>query len=806
MIKKIISLACFLVLVLSLKAQKFTISGYITDASNGEKLIGANVYDANTYKGTITNNFGFFSLTLDGGPIKLTVSYVGYSTYQKEIKLGGDEVMNVEMKPNIEIEEVVVTDKAAEGGVESSQMSLINIPMKTIANLPVLLGETDIIKSVQLLPGVQSGTEGMSGMYVRGGGPDQNLILLDGVPVYNVNHLFGFFSVFNSDAINNVTLIKGGFPARYGGRLSSVLDISMKEGNSKKFKGSGSIGIISSKLTLEGPIGKNTSFIVSGRRTYIDILAYPIIKLAQKSEGIDKLRVGYFFDDVNAKVNHRFSERSRLYFSVYMGKDKFYANQENTYTTDNWNPDTGEVITETTHSKDDMQFWWGNITSALRWNYMINKKLFANTTATYSRYKIFTGLLSEYTESSSKLNYSSGIYDWAGKIDFDYYPTPNHFVRFGVANTYHTFSPGVVLAAFRGNDSITQEIKLGNSDVYANELSAYVEDDFRVGALLKMNVGLHWSGFSVRNQFYNSVEPRLSARFLVTEKISIKAAYAKMNQNINLLANSNIGLPFDLWVPSTDKIKPQTAHQVALGSIYSITQDYEVSVEGFYKTMNNLVEYKEGASFFNLDNSWEDQVTQGKGWSYGLEFLLMKKYGNTTGWIGYTWSKSDRQFNKPGEEVSFGKVFPYKYDRRHDISVVVAHKLNDHIDLGATWVFGTGNATTLGYEKYPAYYQNPAIRPIEAIYYSDNQQPDVVYYESRNNYRMPAYHRLDIGISLHKQKKWGERTWNFSVYNAYNRKNPFMLQWEQDAQTNKLKLYQYSIFPFMPSVSYKFEF
>ena len=794
--------------IFSVSAQKYTISGYVTDVENGEKLIGANIYDANSYIGTVTNAYGFFSVTFDRSPVLLTISYVGYTPHQKEIQLKGNMSLNIELAPNIQIDEVVVKGELSEVGVESSQMSIIEIPMKTISKLPMLLGEADIIKMVQLLPGVQSGSEGMSGMYVRGGGPDQNLIQLDGVPVYNVSHLFGFFSVFNADAIQNVKLIKGGFPARYGGRLSSVLDISMKEGNIKEFKAKGSIGLIASKLTLEAPIGDKTSFIVSGRRTYIDILSYPLVKMEEKRENLDKLNYGYYFYDLNAKINHRFSDRSRIYLSVYMGKDRFYSVMEDTWVDENWDGDAGEFERKEIHYKNEMQFWWGNITSALRWNYQISNKLFANTTATYSRYKILTGYESQYgNRRSDKMDYTSGIYDLGGKVDFDYYPTPNHSIKFGFSDTYHSFNPGVMLESYNNTDTTYKKVELGNKAVYTNEMATYVEDDIRIGALVKMNVGLRWSGFKVHDTFYNSFEPRISTRFLINEKLSIKAAYAKMNQYINLLANSNIGLPFDLWVPSTKTLKPQVAHQVALGSMYAVNKDIDISVEGFYKTMDNLVEYKEGASFFSLDDNWEEQVVQGKGWSYGIELLLMKKYGNTTGWVGYTWSKSERLFDEPGSEISYGKVFPYKYDRRHDISIVVSHKINDHIDIGATWVFGTGNATTLGFEKYPAYYQTALNKNFNVYdYYDNSQEPQVTHYENRNNYRMPVYHRLDVGINFHKEKKWGKRTWNFSIYNVYNRKNPFFLQWEKNYETGKNKLIQYSLFPIIPSISYRFEF
>ncbi|MBI9068357.1 MAG: TonB-dependent receptor [Salinivirgaceae bacterium] len=782
MIKKIVFFTLALIISNWGLAQKYTISGYVSDVENGEKLIGANIYNANSFVGTVTNSYGFYSLTLESGSVNLTVSYVGYSSFQKEINLNEHKTLNIELNSSVEIEEVVVEGKAAVGGVKSSQMSVIEIPMKTIKNLPVLLGEADIIKTIQLLPGVQSGSEGMSGLYVRGGGPDQNLILLDGVPVYNVNHLFGFFSVFNPDAIQNVTLVKGGFPARYGGRLSSVLDISMKEGNIKEFKGSGSVGVISSKLAVEGPIGDKTSYIISGRRTYIDVLTYPIIQMVGKSEGFDKLSLGYFFHNLNAKINHQFSQKSRLYVSAYMGKDKFNSHMKESGS--DWNYD------------EKVQFWWGNITGAVRWNYMINRKLFSNTTFTVSRYKMLTSF--EFSDNFGKrdeFEYTSGILDYGAKIDFDYFASPNHTVKFGFAETYHTYNPGVsALTYSEGGEQVSTEF--GNNKVYTHELGAYVEDDIRIGSLIKMNIGIRWSGFSVQNTFYNALEPRFSSRFLISDKWSLKGSYAQMNQYINLLANSNIGLPTDLWVPITDKIKPQRANQFALGSIYALSKNIDFSVEGFYKHMDNIVEYKEGATFLSFDNSWENKIAMGEGWSKGIEVLLMKKHGRVSGWIGYTLSQSDRQFNRFEQEIAYGKKFPYKFDRRHDLSFVLTYKLDDRIDFGLTWVFGTGNATTLGYETYPAIIDNDNF---------DNTY-DVTHYENRNNYRMPSYHRMDVSINFHKQKRWGTRTWNLSIYNVYNRQNPFFVNWEYDYEAKKNKLYQYSIFPIMPSVSYKFEF
>jgi outer membrane receptor for ferrienterochelin and colicin len=776
-------------------AQTFTISGYITDASSGEKLISATVYDANTVKGAISNTYGFYSLSLPKGKIKFTVSYVGYQTYTEEIDLTENIKRNIALEQSIELGEVEVVGNKIERHVESTEMSVIELQMKTISTLPVLLGEVDVMKTIQLLPGVQSGNEGTSGIYVRGGGPDQNLILLDGVPVYNANHLFGFFSVFNADAISNIKLIKGGFPARYGGRLSSVIDIKMKEGSTKQFKGEASIGLIASKLTFEGPIIKDkTSFIVSARRTYIDLLLQPFIAAAALSQGVT-VRGGYFFQDFNAKVNHKFSDRNHLYLSAYSGKDKLYANSTEIY--------------DGSTSKYNFGIQWGNITSTLRWNYLISDKLFSNTTLTYSNYTFETPLeysykekiLDTYQTESFKMSFLSGIRDYAANLDFDYIPSPNQYIRFGLSNTYHIFKPGIntIKMSSRVQDA-NVDTTFGNNDLYANEYGAYFEDEFSLFSnILKINAGLRFNGFFVQNKNYQSFEPRISARARISDNVSIKAAYSKMSQNLHLLTSSTIGLPTDLWLPSTDSIPPQYSEQYALGVFFNIYDQYSFSVEGFYKTMLNLVEYKDGADYFSQNTNWQNKLEIGQGEAYGLELLVEKKLGKITGWIGYTLSWSNRQF----DNINFGKQFPYKYDRRHDISVVFTYQLKENIDLGFTWVYGTGNATTLSVEKYMAggqSYYDP--------YYGKGEfYPQIAdYYESRNSYRMPAYHRLDLSANFHRKTNFGTRTFSLGVYNAYNRKNPMFLNLEYSYAAKKYDLVQYSFFPLIPSISYKISF
>ncbi len=798
---KIIAVSLLLSLSLSSSAQNFIVSGFVRDKATGESLINANVHEKTSLIGTISNEYGFFSLSLNEGESTVIFSFVGYKKQEIELNLVSDTSLIVELNLLSELEEVKVYGSES-SKVGRTQMSMVEISTSTLSKIPVLLGEPDVLKVIQLLPGVQSGAEGTSGIYVRGGGPDQNLFLLDGVPVYNASHLFGFFSVFNPSAVKTVKLYKGGFPARFGGRLSSVIDIRMKEGNMKEFKGEFSIGLISSRFSLEGPIVKDkTSFIVSGRRTYIDLLARPVIKIVNKNTEGSNYTGGYYFYDLNAKVNHKFSDKSRLYFSSYLGLDKAYTKEEGYY--------VDEHIRYNSLSKAGLK--WGNITNALRWNYVYNPKLFSNVTLTHSKYNFNIGEESlnvntrENKKSEDIFDYNSGITDLAAKIDFDYFPSTKHSIKFGLGNIYHTFSPGVNHYKYVDEESIAapSDTTYGNTKINANEVRLYAEDIFDISKRFKANLGGHFSLFNVQGKTYTSFEPRASLRFLGSEKWSLKASYAKMSQYIHLLTTSTISLPTDLWLPTTKNVRPQESHQFAVGGFYRLPKGFDLSVEIFYKTMDNLMEYKEGASFTGIGSNWESKIEFGKGWAYGIEVMLEKNIGKTTGWIGYTLSKSDRKF----ENLNFGEIFPAKYDRRHDISVALTHKFNDRVDIGATWVFGTGNSTTLAYQKYSA-------GNISTRGWWGNE---IEYYGGRNNFRMPNYHRLDIGVNFHKKKKHGVRTWSFGAYNVYNRQNPFYLYWGQATedgynadgwyfQDSKPALKQVSLFPFIPSFSYSFKF
>lgn len=767
---------------------------------SGESLISANVYDVISSKGAVSNTYGFYSLTLPEGKVELFASYVGYQDQKETIMLDKDLVINFNLEIDNQLEEVTIVGNKRQKIEKKTQMSQIEVQVSQIEKIPTLLGEVDVLKTLQLLPGVQGGTEGLNGVYVRGGSPDQNLIILDGVPVYNVSHLMGFLSVFNTDAIKNVTLTKGGFPARYGGRLSSVIEINMKEGNKQEFHGEGSIGLLSSRLTLEGPIVKDkTSFMISGRRNYIDIIAKPFIKKAAKREGNQYDFKAYFYD-LNAKVNHKINDKHTIYASAYLGSDVFGMDFKENYAND--------------YDKRKAGIDWGNTIGALRWNYKINNKLFANTTLTYSEFKFDFDVGEEYKYDNEiekfSAKYLSGIYDWAGKIDLDYIPNPNHYIRFGASNTYHTYNPGAI--TIKGDfDEETEELNFKQKKMFSNEYYAYLEDDLSLGAL-KANIGFHLSGFSMGKKQYLYPQPRLGLRYLLNDKWSLKASYATMAQYINLLTNESIGLPTDLWVPSTEKIKPQTSWQAAIGTATTFSNNIEFSVEGYYKKMNDVISYKEGANFYDINAGWEDKITQGTGTAYGTEFLLQKKRGKTTGWIGYTLAWNNRQF----DDINSGKIYPYKFDRRHDVEIVISHKITDKITLSGTWVYGTGNAITLAeasyignYDIYEEDWDDDGTIDNTSVWYED-----INILGEKNSYRMPAFHRLDIGIDFVKKTSWGERAWNFSVYNAYNHRNPFFIYLGRDytnnpetgEYTSKKSYKQISLLPIIPSFSYRFKF
>ncbi len=757
-------------------AQNYTISGYVREDGSEESLIGANIVDAEKKLGSSTNAYGFYSITLPKDSVYLAVSYIGYKTEYYKLYLDRNVQLNFFLKPSADLlgeVEVVAEDYIQ----EEVQMSTIDVPMKQIDKLPALMGERDVMKVIQLLPGVQSGNEGTSGIYVRGGGPDQNLILLDGVPVYNASHLFGFFSVFNSDATKSVKLTKGGFPARFGGRLSSVVEINMKDGSREKWGGSGTVGLIASRFMVEGPVVKGkSSLMLAARRTYIDLLIQPFLVAANGE------MAGYYFQDLNLKYNHDIGENSRIYASLYTGKDEFYYQytfRDGTYL-----------------SRERAGFDWGNITSALRYNYQVGSKGFLNITGTYSRYRYHLGYedLERYQGQEDIIGYRyfSQIQDLGLKADMDYRLSQKHFLRFGLNGTRHHFQPG----AIQFQDGNLDSTILNSESIYTQDYFAYIEDEIKVNQRLSLNPGLHFTLYRVGETNYKSVQPRFSSRYLITEDLSVKASYAFMQQYLHLLTNSNVGLPTDLWVSSTEKIPPMNSHQVAAGVARMLYEKrFEFSLETFYKRMTGLITYKNGAGFLN-GGDWQERVeTGGLGESYGAELFLQKKTGRLTGWIGYTLSWSNRHF--PGTRVNNGNPYPYKFDRRHDLSFVCNYEHTEKLDFGLSWVYGTGNAITMP----------------EGYFYSENlQSPSFPYgtaynidYGEKNGFRMEAYHRLDLSVNYTKPKKKGEAIWSFSVYNAYSRANPFFYNWETEYSPDgqgRTYLAKLALFPLIPGVSW----
>lgn len=783
-----------LLLPIGLAAQ--TISGVITDAKTGETLIGATVLDEDSGKGTISNAYGRYSLTLRADSVHLRISYIGYQAQYHTINLKGDQQLNIVLVPSVELDEVTITADRV-GSPKISQMSAIQLPTEQLKLVPVIFGETDVLKAIQLLPGVQSGTEGMNGIYVRGGGPDENLFLLDGIPLYNVNHLGGFFSAFNGDAIKNVTLYKGSFPARFSGRISSVLDITTNNGNDKEWHGGASVGLIAAKINVEGPIVKErTTLSVSLRRTYGDLLIQPTlwtVAAASSETGISGLNAGYYFYDLNAKVTHKFNDRSRLYATFYSGDDEAYMRVN-----------VNDISYSGYKEYMKLSYKWGNLATAVRWNYELNPKLFMNVTGSFTRYRqrLSLGLEEEWREYGQQykdeveMGLNSGISDIAARVDFDYDPSPDHAIKFGGTATHHIFTPQTQSARMRLTDVATLDTTYGESQIHAEEFTLYAEDDWSLTEALKINAGLALTGFLVEGKFYPSPQPRLSGRFMLTDDISLKAGYSYMTQYMHLLSSTNISLPTDLWVPVTARIQPMNSHQVAAGVFYSWRSLVDFSVEGYYKWMNNLLEYKPGSTFLGSSEGWENMVCMGRGYAYGIEFLAQKTIGQLTGWFGYTWSRTIRQFDTPGEELNGGKPFPAKYDRIHDISITLQYKPNDRFDAGVTWVYATGNTATLAMQQIG----------IEGMYGAVN------FVESRNNFRLPSYHRLDLSVNFHKKKRYGIRTWNISIYNAYNQQNPFIIypkqieRWDSQGVEYSTVLMQRSLFPIIPSVSYIYKF
>lgn len=763
--------------VLYAQGNKHTLSGIIRESGTGETLPGVSIFCDSLKVGVQSNAYGFYSLTLPAGKHHIKISALGFSAIDSVITCNQNLRIDFNVGQGVALKEVVINAEAKKRISEESQMSVINIPIQQIKDIPALMGEKDVLKVIQLMPGVQKGSEGSSGIYVRGGGPDQNLIILDDANVYNAYHLFGFFSLFNGDALKSVELVKGGFPASYGGRLSSVINMQMKEGNQEELHGEAGIGLISSRLVLEGPLKKKkSSFLVSARRTYIDALIYPFLPPDQKG--------GYFFYDLNAKLNYTLSDKDRLYLSGYFGKDKFYFNSSN----------DGFKL------KGNLN--WGNATSTLRWNHIYSGKLFSNTSAIFTNYQLGIGSREEFDSSYFDLQFGSQIRDYTIKHDFDFYPNNKHHIKFGGLTIFHRFRPSAVVV--KSSDALAAGISVNS--IYTTESGLYVEDDWKISGRLKANMGLRVSHYLVNKNSFINPEPRVSARYSITDKSAVKASYALMNQYLHLLSSTGVSLPTDLWVPATRNLRPMQSQQWALGWAQELPEGVNLTLEGYYKNMRDISFYKEGASFLLIDDpagaegiNWEKNITQGKGWSYGSELLLQKEKGKWSGWIGYTLSWTYVQF----DSVNFGKKFFPRYDRRHDISIVNIYKFNDHVKLSCTWVYGTGNAITLPVAQYDAAPHSPAGIDNFKEYSFFGFRND---YGEKNSFRMAPYHRLDVGIQFTKVRKRYTRTFELSFYNAYNRWNPFFYYIEKGAIATQNRLMQITLFPILPSVSWSWKF
>ncbi|MDX1348658.1 MAG: TonB-dependent receptor [Putridiphycobacter sp.] len=771
---------------IGLSQTNFTLSGNIKDSSTGEDIIGARIQVAEIpSKGAITNVYGFYSLTLPAGTYTINYNFIGYQKISKKITLDQNITKNVELVLSTEmLQEVEVTGEKLGDNLKTTEMGVEKISVKDIESIPVLFGEQDIMKTMQLLPGVKSAGEGNSGFYVRGGGADQNLILLDEAPVYNASHLLGFFSVFNSDALKDVKLYKGGAPAEFGGRLSSVMDIKMKEGNSKKVSASGGIGLISSRLTLEAPIVKNKgSFILSGRRTYVD----QFLRFSN-NENLDG--AGLYFYDFNAKANYRISDKDRVFVSGYLGRDQFkFGNQ--------------------------LQFDWGNITSTARWNHVYNGKLFGNATFIFSKYNYVIGI----GEGNTKVEIGSQIQDFNFKKDFDYYLNSNNTISFGGNIIHHTFEPGDI--------NIGQDLGFTIDDIpvkHSIESALYVSNDQKIGNRLNLTYGLRYSNFTQigpgetytfteegeidsttywsTNEpvvSYNGLSPRLGINVVLNEKSSLKGGYSRTYQFMHLISNSTSATPTDIWLPSSPIIKPQIADQYSIGYFRNFKKNtIEFSAEAYYKDFQNVIDYRDGAEI-TLNPNVEAELLFGIGRAYGLELLAKKKVGNFTGWLSYTISKTENKI----DGINKGDWFSAKQDRTHDISIVLMYKLNQRLNFSASWVYYTGNAVTFPSGKYT----------IEGQVINE--------FTERNGYRMPDYHRLDLGVTLNNKKteiitdadnnqievpKKFESSWNFSVYNAYGRENAYSITFQNNEITGQTEAVKLALFKIIPSITYNFKF
>lgn len=793
------------IVILPATKEKHTISGFLKDSSNGELLLYANIVELNSKLGTASNSYGFYSLTLPEGTAKIAISYTGYKTEFIDLAIEEDVNLDISLKPSLTLQPVEIIGNRYADKVHPVSGDGLLINMAQVDQLPSLAGEADLIRTLHLLPGVQTGTDGVGGLHIRGGNNGHNLMMIDGVPVYNISHAAGLFSIFNTEAVSSAVLHKGAFPARYGGRLSSVLDIRTKEGSRKEWGVKGDIGTLAGRLTVDGPIVKDkSSLFLSGRFSLVDWYLGAITQNLQAEKGKEGF-IDYHFHDINAKWSYDFSRKNKLYLSYYSGADR-YSNR-GTATDTLGTIDAGSnLFRYDKHYSDEVR--WGNQVGAIRWNHLINEHLFANLTATYSSLNVdiayasadsLTGLSTGNTEITiiDYGRYRSEIEDIGLRLDFDYAPLRgNHFIRFGINAIHHSFTPGV-LSYYKVKEGVKLQKTLPTfvereQALQAWQTTFYIEDEVRIGDRLNANIGLHANLFNVRNTWYPSIQPRLSVHYQAGSNWSLSTYYSRMSQPIHLLSNSLLGLPTELWIPSTDNIAPQRSWQTGIGANWRLRRGWQLESEIYYKSMKGLLSYSEGAQF--LDD-WEQNVTQGTGTSYGLEVSLRKTNGITTGWIGYGLLWADRTF----ERINRGNPYPYRYDRRHEVKIAVIHKVQNWLELTGSWTLSSGSAFSLPAATY-------------TIDIPDAGTFTAIDYGTKNAYRLPYYHKLDVSANVHIEMERIKHTIKMGVYNLYNRHNPLYYdirstlvhsngEWHKENE-----LVDAWLIPLLPALSYSIRF
>jgi outer membrane receptor for ferrienterochelin and colicin len=794
----------------------YSLNGYIEEKETGERLIGANIYDRISGIGTSTNEYGYFALKLPEGKVELAVSYTGFNLLEEKVNLSKSKTQTFALNGSLTFPEIIVTPVTLNDIRIAEPLSADYLQVAQMSKLPSLGGEVELFRMVELMPGVQSGSDGLGGLHVRGGGADQNLILMDGVPIYNPSHSLGIFSVFNSEAIQSVQFYKGAFPARYGGRLSSVMDVRTREGNLKEWSGSIKAGLVTSSARIEGPIIKDkASILITARRTLLDKFIQDRTAKSKAADPYFQETFGvplqgfsnYNFYDLNGKLNFSFNKKDKFYFSYYNGGDKFLDEdfiQDAPFRDFNYS------------DKEIQKYNWGNQIGVFRWNHIFGNNLFLNATLTHS---IFQFDVQETIEIDVTPNatiapfkifageaYFSRLKDWGAKLDFDYTSRGNHHFRFGVNSTLHSFQPGAfgtdaqVNGAPIFNINIDSVLNVSRIDAY--EHNAYLEDEFLLGEKVKINMGILANAFVIPEKTFFNLQPRFSLNYQLSKRLRLQTGVSRMVQSLHLVTGSDATFPNDLWLPSSELVPPQTSWQSILGVQFQPNRSIEISLEGYYKKMNNLTVYLDNSSLrselsnpFNftfqpIDNeNWESQVTRGEGWNYGLEFQLKKNIGRTTGWLSYTWAFADRKF----DEINSGRIFNYRYDRRHNFHIALNHRFAKWIDASINWTYGTGLSTLI---------------PVSTVQIGGLT---LINYEYT---RMPANHRLDAGINLYfKTWKLDQKIY-LGAYNVYNRANPQYYKITSTPKENTdptdpeydFRFYQGSFLPFLPSMSYTISF